>query len=145
MLVVAGRLLPIHAPVLFDPKDMPIALASAMLRQLVRAWPLARRNDESGAWISGQNGDKNCTPVISRLPRSRTVTSCDVNRADGTAPGLLSPSLLLVKAGYMPPPIAAAFNFRQASSFIVVPTVTQSRLNSATFTLSLSGRSRTRM
>src|SRR5208337_2056861 len=70
-LFVAGGLLPIHPPVLLDPKDMPIALGRRCCSSGSSYGPLARRNDESGAWVSGHNGVENGSPITSAIGHER--------------------------------------------------------------------------
>src|SRR5208282_2117276 len=57
--VIAGGLLPIHAPMLFDRKDMPVALGRRCCGSWSRHGPLAWRNDETGARVSGETGVEN--------------------------------------------------------------------------------------
>ena len=65
--VIAGGLLPIHAPMLFDPNDMPVALGRRCCGSWSRHGPLAWRNDETGARVSGENGVENSAPIIGAI------------------------------------------------------------------------------
>src|SRR5271166_2427072 len=65
--VIAGGLLPIHAPMLFDRKDMPVALGRRCCGSWSRHGPLAWRNDETGARVSGENGVENSAPIIGAI------------------------------------------------------------------------------
>src|SRR5271166_4712366 len=69
--VIAGGLLPIHAPMLFDPKDMPVALGRRCCGSWSRHGPLAWRNDETGARVSGENGVENSAPIIGAIGHKR--------------------------------------------------------------------------
>jgi hypothetical protein len=48
---------------LFDPKDMPVALGRRCCGSWSRHGPLAWRNDETGARVSGENGVENSAPI----------------------------------------------------------------------------------
>jgi len=65
--VIAGGLLPIHAPMLFDPKYMRVALGRRCCSSWSRHGPLAWRNDETGVRVSRENGDKNSAPIIGAI------------------------------------------------------------------------------
>src|SRR5208337_5369687 len=65
--VIAGGLLPIHAPMLFDPRDMPVALGRRCCGSWSRHGPLAWRNDETGARVSGENGVENSASIIGAI------------------------------------------------------------------------------
>src|SRR5271157_1912607 len=75
--VIAGGLLPIHAPMLFDRKDMPVALGRRCCGSWSRHGPLAWRNDETGARVSGENGVENSTPIIGVIDIFVGQIKCD--------------------------------------------------------------------
>ncbi len=54
-------------PMLFDPKDMPVALGRRCCGSWSRHGPFARRNDEIGVRVSGENGVENSAPIIGAI------------------------------------------------------------------------------
>ena len=76
--MVIGQIMPTN-PV--DPRDMPVALGRRCCGSWSRHGPLAWRNDETGARVSGENGVENSAPIIGAIGhkvRVRQAPPCEL-------------------------------------------------------------------